>query len=68
MPTSAPDQFDTWVTESTRADRHALIDSMSAHELRAMARYLMDYQPAAFAAAIADRLRLRGYAGKRVPA
>lgn len=59
-PASAIDK----VTGLTNLDKLRLLDAMTAHDLRALARYLVVYAPAAMDRAIAERLAVRGTAGR----
>lgn len=53
------DDVDAWVTGQTRAGRHQLLDEMTPHELRAIARHCLQYAPEVTDRAIAERLRCR---------
>jgi hypothetical protein len=48
----------------TKLDKVRLLDQMTAHDLRALVRYLIVYAPAATDRAIAERLAVRGTAAR----
>ncbi len=60
----APASAAAKVARLTTLDKLRVVDAMTAHELRALARHLIAYAPEAMDRAIAERLAVRATAAR----